>query len=63
MLGRKHPFALKLSEYSKNHKSDIWKTKLAGNSIIHDLDSWTCKSEKIQKNPKIRFFPLETDAE
>ena len=61
MLGREHPFALKLLEYSKNHKIYLWKKKLAGNSIIHDLDSWIWnpkKSKKIRKNTKIRFFPL-----
>ena len=74
ILGRKHPFALKLLQYSKNHKSYVWRKNLAGNSIIHDLDSWTCKiskskkirknqkkseNQKKSKNPKIRFFPLD----
>ncbi len=63
MLGRKRPFALKLLEYSKNHKIYLWKT--ATRKFYHSRFGFLdLKSKKIRKNPEVpksAFCPLNTN--
>jgi hypothetical protein len=63
MLGRKRPFALKLLEYSKNHKIYLWK-KASWKFYHSQFGSLDLKSKKIRKNseiPKSAFCPLNTN--
>jgi hypothetical protein len=57
ILGRKQPFVLKLLGYSKGHKTYIREKKSGENSIIRDLDSWTCEIKKSKKNSENSLFP------